>query len=497
MKRAAPHRAAALAELGALLPLAMVGLLLANDRLLKLAFHNALTGKLSDVAICFLMPLLVSATLGLIFDWSARRRLCAGGVVTVIVFSALEMSDLAGAWFSHALAILLPGQRIVLTRDPTDLLALGCVPLAIIYGLRRARAGAPHPRWASVAGALALITGSLALVATSAPYQCADWSAPVVFSVDGDCGAGGLVVVEADRYGGQLTITNAPALLTPLPAGSSNDATRLNQRFTGASCPYTLDRGEWFVSIGTCSNFAPPPPPLSVDAGVAADANALDGASDAGGLADASDDTNDDPNDGGAAGTVGDAGPVGDAGTTGRLRSSARRVIGPATPRSTPTSSGSPVSAPIRPCSCVARASRCSRERARVAPPVVVVGVADRCSAGGAGAPRLHRSDLSRRRGVHRQRERHLRADDPAIHADRHRLPHLDQRRRSGDSGLPCDRRDGSAFGAAAAGGLHPLWRPAPVPPLPRATRRLPAGAELRRRRRRAGLSGHAHRAGP
>jgi hypothetical protein len=300
LKRAAPHRAAALAELGALLPLAMVGLLLANDRLLKLAFHNALTGKLSDVAICFLMPLLVSAALGLIFDCSARRRLGAGGVVTMIVFSALEMSDLAGAWFSHALAILLPGQRIVLTRDPTDLLALGCVPLAMIYGLRRARAGVPHPRWASVAGALALITGSLALVATSAPYRCADWSAPVVFSVDGDCGAGGLVVIEADRYGGQLTITNAPALLTPLPAGSSNDASRLNQRFTGTSCPYTLDRGEWFVSVGTCSNFAPPPPPLLVDADVAGDANALDAA----GLADAGGDANDD----GAAGTVGDGG---------------------------------------------------------------------------------------------------------------------------------------------------------------------------------------------
>ncbi len=311
MKRAAAHRAAALAELGALLPLAMVGLLLANDRLLKLAFHNALTGKLSDVAICFLMPLLVSAALGLIFEWSARRRLWAGGVVTVIVFSALEMSDLAGAWFSHALAILLPGKRIVLTRDPTDLLALACAPLAMIYGLRRARTGTPHPRWGSVAGALALITGSLALVATSAPVQCTDWSAPMVFSVDGDCGAGGLVVVEADPSAGQLTITNAPALLTPLPAGSGNDATRLSQRYTGTSCPYTLDRGEWFVNIGTCSNFAPPPPPLPVDAGDGGDANAIDGASDAAGLADAGDDANDD----GAAGTAGDAGPVVDAGT--------------------------------------------------------------------------------------------------------------------------------------------------------------------------------------
>lgn len=261
MKRAGEHRRAALAELGALLPLAMVGLLVANDRLLKCAFHNTVTGKLSDVAICFLMPLLVAAALGLLAGWSARARLWVGAAVTVIVFSTLEMSDVAGDWFRHLLGIVVGAQRIVLTRDPTDLLALACVPLAVAYGRRRARAGALHPRWASAAGACALVAGSLALMATSEPVQCSDWSAPMAFNVEGDCGAGGVIVVEADSISGRLTITNAGALLSLLPIGNS---TYNELRYTGSSCPYAFDRGDWVVNLGLCG-VAPPPPP--VDAG--------------------------------------------------------------------------------------------------------------------------------------------------------------------------------------------------------------------------------------
>ena len=43
-------------EFFAPLPLAAVALLVVNDTWLKPAFHNALTGKLSDVAVCFMMP---------------------------------------------------------------------------------------------------------------------------------------------------------------------------------------------------------------------------------------------------------------------------------------------------------------------------------------------------------------------------------------------------------------------------------------------------------
>src|SRR5262249_33770686 len=80
----------ALAELGAAPPLGAVCLLVANDHQFKRLFHNAFTGKLSDIAICFLLPLLVSAALGLVSDWPGRRRLVLGAVVTVVVFTLLE-----------------------------------------------------------------------------------------------------------------------------------------------------------------------------------------------------------------------------------------------------------------------------------------------------------------------------------------------------------------------------------------------------------------------
>ena len=184
---------------------------------LKFAFHNALTGKLSDIAICFVMPLLVSAALGSIGGVGRRWRLGIGAAVTVIVFSALEMSDWAGGWFVRAVAFVFGAQHTVLTRDPTDLLALACVPLAVAYGLRHARSAAIQSRWRRTSGALALALGALALMATSAPERCSRWSAPMAFQVEGDCGTGGIVVIQGDGYSGQLTITNQAALLAPPP----------------------------------------------------------------------------------------------------------------------------------------------------------------------------------------------------------------------------------------------------------------------------------------
>jgi hypothetical protein len=268
-----------LAELGALPPLAMVALLLTNDRFLKATFHNAVTGKLSDVALCFLIPLLVSATLGMIVAWTVTRRLWVGAAVTAVVFSALEMSDVAGAIFRRAMAAILGGGPIVLTRDPTDLLALACVPLAVAYGRwHAARRRAAPRRWASAAGALSLIGGSLALMADSPPDRCGEWSAPIAFQVQGDCGTNGLIVVEADSYSGQLTITNGAALLTPLTVSNVG----VDRRYNGTSCPYTLEKGEWGITVGNCPDtpgFGP-----AVDASIleAGDAGSADASADVG-----------------------------------------------------------------------------------------------------------------------------------------------------------------------------------------------------------------------
>jgi hypothetical protein len=112
-----------------------------NDHLLKPAFHNGLTGKLSDIAICFFLPLYLSALLGLIWPrrWP-RARLIVGAGLAAAIFTVLELSDTAGRWFLHALARVGPALgigRVGLTRDPWDLAALLLVPLAAWYGWRR------------------------------------------------------------------------------------------------------------------------------------------------------------------------------------------------------------------------------------------------------------------------------------------------------------------------------------------------------------------------
>jgi hypothetical protein len=142
LKRTVPP----LIEFFAPLPLAAVVLLGLNDHFWKARFHNQLTGKLSDVALCFILPLYVSAVLGLIRPWPINARLLVGSIVTAIVFVLLELSDTAGSLFSSVIiAIGAPFgvHRVVLTRDPTDLFTLALIPLAWWYGRRRALRCAP------------------------------------------------------------------------------------------------------------------------------------------------------------------------------------------------------------------------------------------------------------------------------------------------------------------------------------------------------------------
>lgn len=239
----------ALAELGSAVPLVMVALLAANDHVLKAAFHNGVTGKLSDVAICFLLPLLVSAVLGMATDWNKDRRLWAGAAIGAAVFTLLEMSDLAGAAFVRAMTIVGVGP-VVLTRDPTDLWALVTIPLAVAYGRRRLRP--LHPRLASAAGAVALVTASLALMATSPPPECDQRSAPVALRAEPGCGPGGVFVVEADEWRANLSITNPQALGLPPLAPGGDPVSHAEGRYRGAACPFTLEKGEWEITVGFC-----------------------------------------------------------------------------------------------------------------------------------------------------------------------------------------------------------------------------------------------------
>jgi len=127
-------------EFFAPLPAAAVGLMVLNDRVLKPRFHNAVTGKLSDIAICFFLPLFTSALLGVVRPGHPRARVLVGAAIAAFVFAALEI------WEPFQQAFLVGLRRVgaplglrhfVFTSDPSDLLALLVVPLAVAYGCKR------------------------------------------------------------------------------------------------------------------------------------------------------------------------------------------------------------------------------------------------------------------------------------------------------------------------------------------------------------------------
>src|SRR4029078_13627425 len=100
-------------------------LLVTNDLWLKPLFHNALTGKLSDVAVCFLMPLFLATLLGIAFACPAAGRLRVAAVVTAVIFTALEVVPPVTRWALAGLSAVGPflgiAGRFRLTRDCTGL----------------------------------------------------------------------------------------------------------------------------------------------------------------------------------------------------------------------------------------------------------------------------------------------------------------------------------------------------------------------------------------
>ena len=80
----------AMPEFFAPLPLLAVGLMVLNDWVLKPRLHNALTGKLSDVAVCFFLPLFISALLGFLWRRQPRARILVGAAVAGLFYVAQE-----------------------------------------------------------------------------------------------------------------------------------------------------------------------------------------------------------------------------------------------------------------------------------------------------------------------------------------------------------------------------------------------------------------------
>ncbi len=121
-------------------PLLAVALMVLNDRVLKPWLHNAITGKLSDLAICFFLPLFTSALLGIVWKRRPRLRIVVATAIAGLVFAAQEVwPGFADVFLVGLRAVGEPLglRRFVLTSDPTDLLALIMLPLAVVYGFRR------------------------------------------------------------------------------------------------------------------------------------------------------------------------------------------------------------------------------------------------------------------------------------------------------------------------------------------------------------------------
>ncbi|HEY1815948.1 MAG TPA: hypothetical protein VGG74_26550 [Kofleriaceae bacterium] len=133
--------------------LAAVGVLVVNDWLLKPRFHDALTGKLSDLAGLAFAPVLLSAIIGLglyvlarlgvrVDPSLSRRRLVACCVATAAGFALVKIYPPVAELVARAI-----GHHAEFYPDLTDLFALPLVLVALWIGrdeLRRVPLGRPH-----------------------------------------------------------------------------------------------------------------------------------------------------------------------------------------------------------------------------------------------------------------------------------------------------------------------------------------------------------------
>ncbi len=137
------------------LALAMLGLWIVNDHVLKAAVHNGVTGKLSDVASLAFFPLLLLAAFEALSPqaaskastrrWALVAAVTITGAVMIVINTthfgadAYRVGLAAAQWPLLASAGLARGgalpelHRVALTMDPTDLWTLPAllVPLWI------------------------------------------------------------------------------------------------------------------------------------------------------------------------------------------------------------------------------------------------------------------------------------------------------------------------------------------------------------------------------
>jgi hypothetical protein len=134
------------------LPIAAICVLLLNDHMLKQSWPSPVTGILSDFAGLTFFPLFVQAAWELANPSrrpGSRRVLAVACFVTGAAFASAKLTDLGTFGYTNGLGAmqsvltfamgegwLLHG--VAFRADPTDLLALGMLPLAYAIGAGRA-----------------------------------------------------------------------------------------------------------------------------------------------------------------------------------------------------------------------------------------------------------------------------------------------------------------------------------------------------------------------
>lgn len=129
-----------------------LALWLINDHVLKQAYPNWWTGKLSDVAGMVVFPVFVGVVLQTVLprarSWSNSHTLLFASTLTVIAFTAVKLTPIgalayqwglgiaqwpwhaATAWATHG--SMAPLRAVKLAMDPSDLVTL---PFAFVAGV--------------------------------------------------------------------------------------------------------------------------------------------------------------------------------------------------------------------------------------------------------------------------------------------------------------------------------------------------------------------------
>jgi hypothetical protein len=165
------------------LAIAAVIVLIVNDHVLKAAFPGFVTGKLSDVAGLVFFPLLLAEVAALALRRDAARLVPTAATLTLLAFAFVKLTPEGAAAFSWGIgaaqwfvALLATGQAALrpttVTMDPTDLIALPAVLVAVaIAQTRRTVAGpirvVPHRTRDRLSKATAAFVMAAATMATT------------------------------------------------------------------------------------------------------------------------------------------------------------------------------------------------------------------------------------------------------------------------------------------------------------------------------------------